>query len=168
MGQSWAHVLAPQLATERRTVAGAVYGTVSVTALIAGSSHDEDSAGRLLLFAAAASLVVWAVHVYASVLYDTGPNGLPWRTALTVGVHRELGVLEGALLPLLILLLGAVGLLADRRAITWSMWSGVLVLFLLPLVWLRRDAHPWWSCIAGACVGGAFGVALTALKVLLH
>jgi uncharacterized YccA/Bax inhibitor family protein len=149
-------------------VAGAVYGTVSVTALISGASHDEDSAVRLLVFAAVASLVVWAVHVYASVLADTGPDGLSLRRAVAVGARHEIGVLEGVLVPLSILLLGAVGVIEDRRSIILSMWSGVLVLFLLPLVWLRRDGRGWWRCLAGACLGGAFGIALTSLKVVLH
>lgn len=163
-----ARVVAPHFFSSRRTVAGAIYGTVSVTALIAGASHDEDSAGRLLLFATSASLVVWAVHVYAFVLADIGPSAQPWRTALRHGLHREIGVFQGVLVPLLVLFGGVIGVLSDHRAIVWSLWSGALILFLLPFVWLRRDGAAWWRCLAAASVGGLLGLVLTSVKVLLH
>lgn len=163
-----AHILAPHLVAGRHTVDRSVYGTVSVIAVIAGASHDDESAGRILAFAAVSSVVFWAVHVYASVLADTGPANLDWRLALRKGLVREQGVVGGVVIPLAVLSLGAVGWLDDEHAITWSMWSGVAVLFLMPFVWLRPGVRGWWKCLVASLLGGLLGLVLIWFKVILH
>lgn len=151
-----------------RAVAGAVYGIVSVIAVIAGASYLDDSAGRVFAFAVVSSAVIWTVHVYASMLADSGPEVMPWRSVLIAGVRHEIGIVEGVLVPLLILLLGAVGWIDDGRAISWSMWSGVVLLVLIPLFWLRRTGRSWVRSLAGAGACGLLGLGLTWMKVLLH
>jgi hypothetical protein len=163
-----ANVLAPHLVAARNTVDRAVYGTVSVLAVIAGASHDERSAGRVLAFAAVSSLVVWGVHVYAGVLADMGPAGVHWSPALRSGVVRERGVLGGVVLPLGVLSLGAIGLIDDQRAIYLSMWSGVAVLFLTPFVWLRPLGRGWSECLLASAFGGLLRLVLIWFKVVLH
>lgn len=161
-------ILTPHLVEDRREVERAIYGTVSVIAFIAAAAHDERSAARVLAFAAGSSVVVWAVHVYASVLSVSGPDGVSWREAISQALRHETGVLEGAILPLVVLLLGAVGVIEDQRAILWSMWAGVVMLVLMPTVWLRRAGQPWWRCALASAVGGFFGLVLIGLKVVLH
>jgi hypothetical protein len=151
-----------------RAVAGAVYGIVSVIAVIAGASHFDDSAGRVLAFAVVSSAVIWAVHVYASMLADSGPEVMPWRSVLVAGVRHEIGIVEGVFIPLLILFLGAIGWVEDGRAIAWSMWSGVVLLALIPLYWLRRTGRSWARSLAGSAACGLLGLGLTWMKVLLH
>jgi hypothetical protein len=163
-----ASVVAPQLVAARDTVDRAVYGTVSVIAVIAGASHDHESASRVLVFAAVSSLVFWAVHVYASVLADLGPARLHWSAALRKGLRHEHGVVGGVVIPLAVLFLGAVGLLEDQRAIWWSMWAGVVVLFVMPLVWLHPHGRGWWRCLVASGVGGLLGLVLIWFKVVLH
>jgi len=163
-----AHILTPHLVADRHTVDRSVYGTVTVIAVIAGASHDDESAGRVLVFAAVSSMVVWAVHVYASVLADTGPAKVHWRPALRKGLKRERGVFGGVVIPLAVLSFGAVGWLEDERAITWSMWSGVALLFLMPFVWLGPRVRGWWPCLVASLLGGLFGLVLIWFKVVLH
>jgi hypothetical protein len=151
-----------------RAVAGAVYGLVSVIAVIAGASHFDDSAGRVLAFAVVSSVVIWTVHVYASVLADSGSEVAPWRSVLIAGVRHEIGIVEGVFVPLLILLLGAIGWVDDGRAIAWSMWSGVVLLVLIPLFWLRRTGRSWVGSLVASGACGLLGLGLTWMKVLLH
>jgi hypothetical protein len=163
-----AHLLTPHFFAEASEVAGAVYGTVTVVAVIAGASHNETSAARVLGFATVSSLGIWALHVYADVLTSAGVHALPVGAALRRGLRSESGVLLGAALPLLLLLIGALGFVDDDRAIWWSMWSGVILLALNPLVWLRRQGISWWKSLAAAAFGGLIGLVLVGLKVLLH
>lgn len=152
-----------------RAVAGAIYGIVSVIAVIAGASHLDDSAGRVLAFALVSSTVIWAVHVYASMLADSGSSQIVrWRIVFIAGVRHEIGIVEGVFVPLFILFLGAIGWLEDGRAIAWSMWSGVALLALIPLFWLRRTGRSWVRALAGAGACGLLGLGLTWMKVLLH
>ena len=149
-------------------VAGAVYGLVSIIAIIAGASHFDDSAGRVLAFAVVSSAVIWTVHVYASILAGSGSEVAPWRSVLIAGVRHEIGIVEGVVVPLLILLLGAIGWLEDGRAIAWSMWSGVVLLVLIPLFWLRRTGRSWARSLVASGACGLLGLGLTWMKVLLH
>lgn len=151
-----------------RAVAGAIYGLVSIIAVVVGASHFDDSAGRVFAFAAVSSVVIWTVHVYASMLADSGPEVEPWRSVLIAGVRHEIGIVEGVFVPLLILFLGAIGWLEDERAITWSMWSGVVLLTLVPLLWLRRTGRSWARSLAASAACGLLGLGLTWMKVLLH
>jgi hypothetical protein len=162
------NVLAPHLVAARHTVDRAVYGTVSVIAVIAGASHGDTSAGSLLVFTAVSSLVVWGVHVYSSVLADTGPAGLAWSPALRKALVEERGVLGGVVIPLGILALGALDVVDDQRAIYASMWSGVVVLFVTPLVWLQPRGAGWAGCLLASFAGGALGLVLIWFKVVLH
>ncbi|MFD7072900.1 hypothetical protein ACFU7D_21450 [Nocardioides sp. NPDC057577] len=157
-----------QLGRGPRAVAGAVYGLVSVIAVIAAASHFDDSAGRVFAFAVVSSVVIWTVHVYASMLADSGPEVEPWRSVLIAGVRHEIGIVEGVFVPLLILFLGAIGWLEDGRAIAWAMWSGVVLLVLVPLFWLRRTGRSWVGSLVAAGACGLLGLGLTWMKVLLH
>ena len=161
-------MLVPHLVAERHTVDRAVYGTVSVLAVIAGTSHGKEASVRVFLFAAASSVVFWAVHVYASVLADMGPDHLAWGPAVRKALTHEQGVFGGVAVPLTVLALGAIGLLEDDRAILLSMWSGVVVLVVTPLVWLRPRGRAWGPALAVAAFGGLLGVVLIWSKVFLH
>lgn len=163
-----AHFVLPHFAVGRRPVSSAIYGTVSVVAVIVVGAHDQASAGTLLVFAATSMGVIWAVHVYASTLASAGVTGLHWREALRHAIHDELGVLEGAAAPLAVLLLGVLGVLEDKRAIVVAVWSGVVLLTLIPLVWLRRLGSAWLPALAAAAVSGMFGLLLVVLKTVVH
>lgn len=163
-----ARLLLPHFVVGERPISSAIYGTVSVVAVIVVGAHGDATAAGVLVFAAVSMLIIWGIHVYATVLTEAGTAGLHWRTALGKGVVEELGVLEGSAAPLAILLLGAVGVIDDGRAIWYAVWTGVLLLALLPLVWLRRRGTPWLQCVGASVTAGLFGLLLVVLKVVVH
>jgi hypothetical protein len=163
-----AHVLTPHFFADAHSIRGAVYGTLTVVAVIGGASHSEDSAARVLAFAAVSSVAIWAVHVYAHVLTSAGVHAMSFRAALQRGLRSEAGVLFGAIVPLLFLLVGTLERVDDEMAIWWSMWSGAAMLALNPLVWLRRAGEPWSRCVTAAMSGGLLGLVLIFLKIALH
>jgi hypothetical protein len=160
--------LLPHLHRGDEQVSSAIYGTVSALAVIVVAGHDEAAVGRILTFVAVSTVIVWGIHVYASVLSETCTRGTPWRVAIPRGFRDELGVLEGAAAPLLVLALGAVGVLDPTRAVWWSVITGVGLLTVMPLFWLRRSGEPWGRCLAASAVACSFGLALVVLKVLAH
>ncbi|HEX5511064.1 MAG TPA: hypothetical protein VFX41_05075 [Actinomycetales bacterium] len=160
--------LLPHLFMVGRPISSAIYGTVSVVAVIVVGAHGVTSATLVLVFAAVSMAVIWAVHVYASVMAFAGAEAVHWRAAVKRAVSHETGLLEGATLPLLVLATGAVGLLDDSTAITAAVWCGVLVLTLLPTVWLRAQGAAWRRCIAASAVSGLLGLLLVVLKIVVH
>jgi hypothetical protein len=164
----FARSLLPHLFLVGRPISSAIYGTVSVVAVIVVGAHGTASAGVVLVFSAVSMLVIWCVHVYASVMLFAAAEAVHWRIAVTRAVRHETGLLQGAVLPLLVLATGAVGLLEDGTAIGAAVWCGVLVLTLLPTVWLRGQGAGWRRCIAASAVAGFLGLVLVALKIGLH
>ena len=160
--------LLPHFVRGKRPVSSAVYGTVSVVAIVAVAAHETSSAARVLAFASVSMSVIWAVHVYAFALEHRCAKDLAWRGALALALREELGVIEGALAPILVLLLGVLGVIADERAIAGSMWCGVVLLTLMPFVWLRRSGSSLWECLVAAVVAGLLGLVLILFKVISH
>jgi hypothetical protein len=163
-----ARSLLPHLFLVGRPISSAIYGTVSVVAVIVVGAHGNTSAVLVLLFSAVSMLVIWSVHVYASVMAFAGAEAVHWRAAVARAVRHETGLLEGATLPLVVLATGAVGLLDDPTAIGAAVWCGVLVLTLLPTLWLRGQGADWRRCIAASAVSGFFGLLLVVLKIVVH
>lgn len=163
-----ARSLLPHLFMVGQPISSAIYGTVSVVAVIVVGAHGAASATVVLLFSAVSMLVIWCVHVYASVMAFAGAEAVHWRIAVTRAVRHETGLLEGAALPLLVLAMGAFGLLDDSTAVWAAVWCGVLVLTFLPTVWLRGKGATWRRCIAASAVAGFLGLLLVALKIVVH
>lgn len=168
MTHSLTRSLLPHFVAGERPISSAIYGTVSVIAVVVVGAHGTAEAGRVLLFAAVSMVVIWCIHVYASVLAEVGTTGLHWRVALRAGLRDEMGVIEGATAPLAVLLLGPLGVLDDSTAIWAAAWCGVGLLALMPTVWLRRIGSGWRQCIVASAVAGFFGFVLVAMKVVVH
>ena len=149
-------------------MAGAVFGTVSVMALIVTAAHAEPSAQTVLAFAATSTVVLWGMHVYAAMLANAGSGEHNWAPALRHALRNETGVVEGAVTPLAVLALGAFGWVEDGLSIWLAMWTGVLVLFLVPIRWLRLAHRPWPMSLLWGAGGGVIGLLLVWLKVALH
>ena len=87
-------ILTPHLFADKRAVDDAVYGTVSVMAVIAGAAHKETSAAWVLVFAGVSTVVIWALHVYADTVAHLGPHAMDWREALRRGLTNDIGRLS--------------------------------------------------------------------------
>ena len=158
----------PHVLKGRRTIPTAIYGTISVVAVIVVGAHGAPPAVTVLVFATVSMVVIWAVHVYASVMAVAGAEGVHWRVAASRAVRHESAVLEGAALPLLVLATGAIGLLDDSTAIRAAVWCGVLLLTVLPSIWLRGQGQSWARCLIASAVGGFLGLLLVVLKAVVH
>ncbi|MFN8138038.1 MAG: hypothetical protein U0R79_10820 [Propionicimonas sp.] len=83
-------------------------------------------------------LVFWAAHVYAGTVAHLGDepmSGVPLPTrVLTAGreaVVHSWGMLLTSMLPLLVILLGHVGVIDDQQAVWGSLWTSVALLGVL-------------------------------------
>jgi hypothetical protein len=156
--------------TRGRRVADAIYGTILVLAVVAALSKDDAAtAGAILGGALATSVVFWIVHVYAEVLdrevAGDSPGG--W-VAVREAAWQEFPLVEAALLPMVPLLLGAIGVLGRSTAINLSLAIGFFDL----AAWgyhAGRTMHQS-RLRAGLQAAGAagLGVLMVALKNLLH
>jgi hypothetical protein len=149
--------------------AGAVYGTITVGALLAAESSLRETYLETVGSVAVALVIYWLAHSYAEMLGHrlTAHKRL---TAHELGraLGRDWAIVRGAGAPLLALLIGwAVGA-EQETAVTVALWicAGSLVAFEL-LAGLRARAGPAELALE-LCVGAAMGVGVIVLRVILH
>lgn len=152
----------------RPDTAGAIYGTVTATAVIAASA-GHGSVLRILVVALATLAVFWVAHVYAHALshHLRGATRLRWATVVGA-MGEELSMLVAPLPSLLLLLAGVLGLLDDHLAVRLALWAGVLQLVAWGVTYARRQGWNLPTAVVAGAVNGVLGVVIVLLEVFIH
>jgi hypothetical protein len=138
--------------TDTREVARTIYGTILVTALVAGLSEDDTiDAWQILVSVTATTLVFWAAHAYAEVLSKRIVAG---RSLSLREIGRALGsewpMVQSGTPALVALALSALGLCSTDSGVTLAIGLGVGSLFAYGLVLGRRERASRLQTFAGA------------------
>jgi hypothetical protein len=151
------------------TIAGTVYGTIVVMAAVtAGGPAFEDEPWRLIVVVAATALVFWFAHVYADGLGESVARGRRLDMAeLGAIAGRELSILLAAILPILVLLLGAVGLLGHATAVWVSLGVATATLAAQGVRYARVEKLGRGAEALTIAVNLGLGLVLVVLKVAL-
>jgi hypothetical protein len=150
-------------------IAGTVYGTIVVMAVIAAGSRGADSdPSRILVFVAATVLVLWAAHVYAHALSDSlaAERRLAW-VELRRLARREASVPLAAVAPVGALGLGALEVIREQSAIRLALAIGVATLAVQGLRYARIERLGRPATLAAVAVNLALGLTIVALEVML-
>lgn len=148
-----------------------VYGIVVTSGLIAATGGPGADLWTVFTTVATTIVVFWAAHVYAGTI--AGRRGAyDVRTTVSADFRRSLeraaGFLLSALVPALILMLGALEVVNDSYAIWAALWSCVAILAFLGFFAFRRYNSGWLMCIVGAIITTSFGIAVILLKAVIH
>ena len=148
---------------------GAVYGTVMLGVLLAA----EDPVGVGYTDTIGAALVVlalyWLMHLYTYTLGIRLRTGEPlntrvfWRSCL-----HELPVIEGALLPLVVLALSWVAGASVSTGVTIATWTAAAAILVLEFIAGWRSRLGLERLWLQAALGTLIGFAIIGLKLLLH
>jgi len=145
-------------------LAGAVYGTILVTSIVAAA--DASSAiWRSLAFVIVTTVVFWLAHVYAHSLAVS----LDEHDHLTFGDVRRVGgrewpLLQAAVVPSLALIAGGVGLVSHRAAYWIAIGYGVAALVWWGLLFARKERLSLLATSVVVLVNTLFGVFVILLK----
>ena len=148
----------------------AIYGNVLATSLVVAFSEDEDnSAGDIALAVFVTGIVFWIAHVYASVLAEryTAGRRLAW-SEIQAELQAEWPIVQAFFPPIVVLLLGTIGLLSDNTAEWLAIGVGVAAMVLWSLAIGRRERMSALGLAGMALVNALFGVAIVLLKVIVH
>lgn len=148
-----------------------VYGVVLVSGMIVVAGGYGSTSLQTFFSVVGTVVVFWAVHIYAGTVAGHGVidgDQTTLTTAFQHSVRRSLGFLLSALLPCAVLLLGALRVVDDSWAIWTALWLGVVILAVLGFSAFTVRGSPWPMRIVGALGTAAFGVAMIALKVIIH
>jgi hypothetical protein len=153
----------------RDNPAAAVYGLLAIGGLLAAESGRGESYLDTVLSIVIAACIYWLVHAYSEALGRRLGSGERLTPAAVVRALIHAGsLLWGAALPICALLIAWAAGAAQETAVTIGMWFAVggLVVFELVAA-LRARAAPSELAIQVG-VGLALGIAVLALKVILH
>jgi hypothetical protein len=148
----------------------AIYGNVLATSLVVAFSEDEDySTGQIALSVFVTGIVFWLAHVYASLLAERYTAGRRLtRSEIGGEFYAEWPVVQAFFPPIVVLLLGAVGLLAEETAVSLAITVGVAAMVLWSLAIGRQERLSPLGLAAMALLNAVLGAAIVLLKVLVH
>lgn len=148
---------------------GAVYGLILVGSLMAAESYKHETHLDVLLSAVLTMIVFWLAHAYSLAL------GRRIESSASLSLHTlwdgmvdSASVLQGALIPLLALLLAWAAGAPSQMAIDAALWSAIATLVALELIAGVRAKERPLELVLSCCVGAGLGAAVLALKALLH
>jgi hypothetical protein len=149
--------------------AGAIYGTILVTAVVTALSEDEGASPTEIAVAAIlTSLVFWLAHVYSRVLaISVGERAFTWAVARDTAVE-EWPMVQSAGPPVAALLLAPIGVVSDYTAENLAIGAGLAALFFWGLLLGRRRGLAPLGLLLVATVNVAFGGAIVLLKIAVH
>ena len=146
-----------------------VYGLVVAGALLAAESGLQESHLDTVASVVIAVAVYWLAHAYAAVLgRRLSAHERPTPTALMRALGEESAILRGATLPLLVLVLAWAAGATQQTAVTAALWSTAASLVALELIAGVRSRATPGELALDVCVGTAMGLAIIALKIVLH
>lgn len=148
---------------------GAIYGLIVIGALLAAESDRHETYLDALLSATIAALLYWLAHSYAGVLGER----LRSRRRLTAAsllraLAHDVPLIRGAAVPLLALVIAAVAGAGEQDAITVGVWSAIGCLVVFELIAGVRSGARGGELALECTIGLTMGLAILALKIVLH
>jgi hypothetical protein len=142
---------------------------IVIGALLAAESGRHETYVDTVASAVIAAALYWLAHAYASVLgRRLGFQERLTARALWRALAHDLALIRGAAIPLVVLLIAWVSGAAQATAVDAALWSAVASLVVFELIaGIRSRATPGELALEIG-VGIAMGLAILALKIVLH
>jgi hypothetical protein len=153
----------------RANLAGAIYGTVLATSLVAAFSEAfEYSALEIAVSVFVTGLVFWLAHVHSRLFAERYTARRPLTREEVVGEFKtEWPMVQAVIPPTIVLLLGAAGVFSRETAVDIAIGLGVGALVAWELEMGRRERLGPLRVIAVTLTNTFLGVAIVVLKVII-
>jgi hypothetical protein len=157
------------LVGDRRTIAGTVYGTIIVLSVVAvGAKSYKHDLWRLDVLAGVSVIVLWVAHVYSHGLGESLNCGRRLTLAeLGAIARREYSIVLAAVLPVLAVTLGAVGVLHAAAAVRAALGVGIIALGAQGVRYARLERLSGVGTIVTVTLNLALGLTIVAMETLI-
>ena len=150
-------------------IGSTVYGTILVmatlTAAYPAERHDPDKLVELVI---SVVLVFWLAYVYAHAMSETIESDSHLSGAgLRRIADRELGIVLAAVVPILALILGAIGVIDETTSVWLGIALGLATLFAQGYRYSLAAKLGWVGTVSILLANVAFGLCIVFLKVEL-
>jgi hypothetical protein len=148
---------------------GAVYGIITIGALLAAESGARETYPETVGSAVIAMMLYWLAHSYSDVLglrlsdEQQIEGQRLWQTFV-----RDWAIVKGASVPLLTLLVAWVTGAGQATAVTAGVWAAVVSLIAFEVAAGVRSKAKLAELVLEGLVGATMGIAILALRALLH
>ncbi len=157
------------LENKARRFAGAIYGTILATSVLAAAGGDTNALTGTFVIVLVTSLVFWLAHVYSLCLGARMLMTRPLRRDEIRAIASDEWPMLSSSFPILgVLLLGVFGIIEKSTASYVAMFVGIGALFIYGIIAGRGEQLPWTRQVLNTLVIAAFGIAILALKVMVH
>jgi hypothetical protein len=151
------------------SASGVVYGIIVVAALLAAESGRHESYLDTIASAAIAAALYWLAHAYSELLgHRLERHERLTASALGRALAHDRAIISGAALPLAVLAVCWTTGAGQQTAVTWALWTTIASLVAFELLAGARARTGPRELALEAAVGAAMGVAILALKIVLH
>jgi hypothetical protein len=148
---------------------GVVYGTIAVAALLAAETARRESYAKSVAAVAITLLLYWLALSYAEFTGQRLEKSEPFRIAgLVQAMARELSVLIGAAIPLLVLLVWWAAGAQLATAINAAIWTSALTILLIEVLSGLRAQLSGRDLVLQTALGAVLGLLVTSLRIVLH
>jgi hypothetical protein len=147
-----------------------IYGLILATAVISVSRElDPSDAGGAALSVLVTAVVFWLAHVYARLLGRAVSGDGRWSRGAVVGAMREHWSLVEVAIPLvLVLALGAIGVIPNRAALGVATALALVELAATGAYAAISHGAGRAGALVSALIALALGASIVVLKVLIH
>lgn len=147
----------------------AVYGTVSIGALLAAESVHEETYAATVSGVGITLLIYVLIHAYSDYTGDRLSSGEPLELGgLARTIVREGWLVVGAGIPLVALLLCWAVDASLATAVTVAIWTSAAMVLILEVVSGIRAGESGRELGLQAAAGAIFGLLVIALRIVLH
>jgi hypothetical protein len=153
----------------RERIAGSVYGTIVVLAVLAGEAGAfEHQLLKLDAIVLASVLILWIAHTYAHGLGESIRLGRRLTNdELTAIVSRELAIPLASVLPLVAITIGALRVVEDSIAVWVAIAIGAVTLAIQGSRFARIERLSLAGTIAAVAINMGLVLLIVGLKVLV-
>lgn len=147
-------------------LAGWVYGTiVAMGAIVVGSAGEVDP-WRVATIVTGTVLALWIAHVYSRAIGESIYSGRRMdRRELSDVAREEFTIPLAAVAPVVVLVLGALGVFRDSRAIWAALGMGLLTLAAAGFRYARVERLSAFATVVSVSLNVALGLVIVALEV---
>jgi hypothetical protein len=147
----------------------AIYGTITVGALLAIESARQETYPETLVAGVIALVVYWLAHTYADFASDRLEKSEPFTIeGLVRALSRELWIFAGAALPFAAVLIDwAVGATL-ATAINVAIWTSAGTVVAIEVAGALRAKQTGRDLALQITFGALMGLGIIALRLVLH
>jgi hypothetical protein len=147
----------------------AVYGLITVSALLVAESAAKETYGETVLGVLIALLLYWMAHAYSEFVSWRAEGWVQLnRAGIRRMLRRELPILVGAVPPILAVLIAWPAGASLSSAITIAAWTAAATILVAEVIAGLQAELSGRELVLQALVGTGLGVLILVLKLVLH